>query len=107
MSPSGEKRHALAYYPGTPLNGPTWSRIPARRRFMLETCDLHKKLSKPAYSKIMAELQEKLRGLQYLAKEAEVPVIICLEGWDTAGKGMVIKKLTEKLDPRMFRVISG
>lgn len=55
----------------------------------------------------MAELQEKLRGLQYLAKEAEVPVIICLEGWDTAGKGHVIKKLTEKLDPRMFRVIPG
>ena len=74
---------------------------------MLETVDLHKKLSKPAYSKTMAELQEKLRGLQYLAKEAEVPVIICLEGWDSAGKGMVIKKLTEKLDPRMFRVIPG
>ena len=74
---------------------------------MLETVDLTKKLSKPAYSKAMGELQEKLRGLQYLAKEAEIPVIICLEGWDTAGKGMVIKKLTEKLDPRMFRVISG
>ncbi len=74
---------------------------------MLETVDLHKKLSKPAYTKAMAELQEKLRGLQYLAKEAEVPVVICLEGWDTAGKGMVIKKLTEKLDPRMFRVIPG
>ncbi len=52
---------------------------------MLETVDLHKKLSKPAYTKAMAELQEKLRGLQYLAKEAEVPVVICLEGWDTAG----------------------
>ena len=74
---------------------------------MLETLDLKKKLSKPAYSKAMAELQEKLRGLQYLAKEAEVPVIVCLEGWDTAGKGQVIKKLTEKLDPRLFRVISG
>lgn len=74
---------------------------------MLETLDLKKQLSKPAYSKAMGELQEKLRGLQYLAKEAEVPVIICLEGWDTAGKGQVIKKLTEKLDPRLFRVISG
>lgn len=74
---------------------------------MLETVDLQKRLSKPAYTKVMAELQEKLRCLQYLAKEAEVPVIICLEGWDSAGKGMVIKKLTEKLDPRMFRVIPG
>ncbi len=74
---------------------------------MLETVVLNKKLSKTAYSKSMEAQQEKLRGLQYAAKEAEIPVIICLEGWDTAGKGMVIKKLTEKLDPRMFRVIPG
>ncbi|HSA91655.1 MAG TPA: hypothetical protein VLE48_01475 [Terriglobales bacterium] len=74
---------------------------------MLETLDLKKKLSKPAYSKAMKELQEKLRGLQYAAQKAELPVIICLEGWDTAGKGQVIKKLTERLDPRLFRVHPG
>ena len=74
---------------------------------MLETVDLKKTLSKSAYSKRMAELQEKLRGLQYAVHEAEVPVVICLEGWDTAGKGRVIKKLTEKLDPRLFRVYPG
>ncbi len=74
---------------------------------MLETIDLKKKLSKSAYAKAMDPLQEKLRGLQYAAKQAEVPVIICLEGWDTAGKGMIVKKLTEKLDPRLFRVQSG
>jgi polyphosphate kinase 2 (PPK2 family) len=74
---------------------------------MLETVDLKKKLSKAAYAKAMDPLQEKLRGLQYAAQEAEVPVIICLEGWDTAGKGMVVKKLTEKLDPRLFRVHPG
>ncbi len=74
---------------------------------MLETVDLKKSLSKAAYAKRMPELQEKLRGLQYAVHEAEVPVVICLEGWDTAGKGRVIKKLTEKLDPRLFRVYPG
>ncbi len=74
---------------------------------MLETIDLKKKLAKTAYAKAMDPLQEKLRGLQYAAKEAEIPVIICLEGWDTAGKGMIVKKLTEKLDPRLFRVHPG
>lgn len=74
---------------------------------MLETIDLKKKLAKAAYAKAMDPLQEKLRGLQYAAHEAEVPVIICLEGWDTAGKGAVVKKLTEKLDPRLFRVQPG
>jgi AMP-polyphosphate phosphotransferase len=74
---------------------------------MLETVDLQKKVSKPAYAKSMGALQERLRGLQYAAQEAEVPVIICLEGWDTAGKGQIAKKLTEKLDPRLFRVQPG
>ncbi len=74
---------------------------------MLETLDLKKALPKPAYSKQMMELQEKLRHLQYAAQKAEIPVIVCLEGWDTAGKGRVISKLLERLDPRLFRVHSG
>ena len=74
---------------------------------MLETVDLKRKLSKAAYAKAMGAWQDKLRGLQYAAKQAEIPVIICLEGWDTSGKGHVIKKLTEKLDPRLFRVHPG
>ncbi len=74
---------------------------------MLETLDLKKSLSKNAYARQMPELQEKLRRLQYAAQQAEIPVVICLEGWDTAGKGRVIKKLMEKLDPRLFRVYPG
>jgi len=74
---------------------------------MLETVDLKKNLSKSAYQKRMPELQEKLRGLQYAVREAEIPVVICLEGWDTAGKGRVINRLLEKLDPRLFRVYPG
>ncbi len=74
---------------------------------MLETLNLKKKLSKTAYSRQIAELQERLRKLQYEARDAEVPIVICLEGWDTSGKGEVVKKLTEKLDPRLFRVHPG
>jgi AMP-polyphosphate phosphotransferase len=74
---------------------------------MLETIDLKKTITKPKYSEIMPKLQERLRLLQYAAKDAEIPVIICLEGWDTSGKGVVVKKLTERLDPRLFRVKPG
>ncbi|MCI0348613.1 MAG: hypothetical protein L0Z53_04235, partial [Acidobacteriales bacterium] len=74
---------------------------------MLEVLDLKKKLAKPAYSKRMTELQEHLRGLQYAANQAGVAVVVCLEGWDAAGKGHVIKKLLERLDPRLFRVYPG
>jgi polyphosphate kinase 2 (PPK2 family) len=74
---------------------------------MLETVDLKKKLSKTAYERQMNELQERLRKLQYEARDAGVATIVCLEGWDSAGKGSVIKKLMERLDPRLFRVYPG
>ena len=74
---------------------------------VLETINLKKSLSKSAYQKAMPELQERLRKLQYAARVASVTTIVCLEGWDAAGKGRVIRKLTEKLDPRLFRVHEG
>lgn len=74
---------------------------------MLETVNLKKSLSKSAYQKAMPELQERLRKLQYAAKTAKVATIICLEGWDAAGKARVERKLGEKLDPRLFRVYAG
>lgn len=74
---------------------------------MLEAANLKKSLSKSAYQKAMPELQERLRKLQYAAKEAKVTTILCLEGWDASGKGHVVRKLMEKLDPRVFRVYPG
>jgi len=74
---------------------------------MLETVNLKHTLAKAAYAKQMPELQERMRHLQYELQAAEIPVIICMEGWNCAGKGRVIKKLMEKLDPRLFRVRSG
>jgi polyphosphate kinase 2 (PPK2 family) len=74
---------------------------------MLESINLKKSLSKSAYQKAMPELQERLRKLQYAARAANLTTIICLEGWDASGKGDVVRKLTQKLDPRLFRVHAG
>jgi polyphosphate kinase 2 (PPK2 family) len=74
---------------------------------MLETLDLKRELSKKVYSTRMKDLQDRLRRLQYACKDAELPVVVCLEGWDCAGKGHIVKKLTEKLDPRLFRILPG
>jgi polyphosphate kinase 2 (PPK2 family) len=74
---------------------------------VLETLDLKKKLSKSAYSEAMPALQEQLRKLQYAVKEAGIATVICLEGWDAAGKGDIVGRLTEKLDPRLFRIYPG
>jgi len=61
-------------------------------------------LTKEQYKKKASPLREKLRLLQYQCKDAEVPIIIVFEGWDAAGKGGVISRLLERIDPRGFKV---
>jgi polyphosphate kinase 2 (PPK2 family) len=74
---------------------------------MLEAVDLTRKLPKIEYQRTFPALQERLRRLQYALLEAEVPTVILFEGWDASGKGTVIQRLTEKLDPRAFRAWPG
>jgi polyphosphate kinase 2 (PPK2 family) len=74
---------------------------------MLETIDLDRRLSRARYQGLAAPLQERLRQLQYELRDAEIPTIVLLEGWDAAGKGSVIQRLSERLDPRAFRAHPG
>jgi polyphosphate kinase 2 (PPK2 family) len=74
---------------------------------MLEELDLSKSLSKSAAAPRLKALQSRLRLLQYALQEANVPIIICLEGWNACGRGEVIKKLSELLDPRLYQVNRG
>jgi polyphosphate kinase 2 (PPK2 family) len=74
---------------------------------MLETVDLRRALSRSRYQKLFPALRERLRQLQYQLKQAEIPTVVVVEGWDASGKGMVIQQLTERLDPRAFRALPG
>ncbi len=71
---------------------------------MLETVDLTLSLTKEAYKKKAPPIREKLRLLQYQCKDAEIPIVIVFEGWDAAGKGGIISRLLERIDPRGFKV---
>ncbi len=73
---------------------------------MLEKVDLSQKISKTEYKPIIAELEYKLGALQREARKQELPVIILFEGWEAAGKGTLINRLTLALDPRGFNVYS-
>jgi len=63
-----------------------------------------KKLSKEAYEDELERLQGELVKLQYWVKEKGLKVMVVFEGRDAAGKGGVIKRLTERVSPRVFRV---
>jgi polyphosphate:AMP phosphotransferase len=71
---------------------------------MLEKIDLTKKVNKSDYKPLMTDLERRIGKLQRQAQDAEIPIIILFEGWDAAGKGTLINRLTLALDPRGFTV---
>ena len=71
---------------------------------MLETVDLTRKMDRAHYVQELARRQIQLRELGYQVYQQKRPVIIAFEGWDAAGKGGAIKRITEKLDPRGYVV---
>ena len=56
------------------------------------------------YKEKVDELQKELRELSYKLYKADIPMILCYEGWDAAGKGGNIKRVAGGLDPRDYDV---
>lgn len=65
-----------------------------------------KKISKQVYEKKLEELQIELIKLQDWVKENQLKVVVIFEGRDAAGKGGVIKRINEKLNPRVCRIVA-
>ena len=63
-------------------------------------------MKRDEYEKELRKLQVKLCHLQDWIKEAGLRVVIIFEGRDGAGKGGTIRALTERLSPRVFRVVA-
>ncbi|BFM39978.1 polyphosphate kinase 2 [Synechocystis sp. LKSZ1] len=68
--------------------------------------DLTEKLSKKDYEAEIAKLQGELVKLQYWVKAQGLKTIVVFEGRDAAGKGGTIKRITERVSPRVFRVVA-
>jgi polyphosphate kinase 2 (PPK2 family) len=72
---------------------------------ILDHVDLSKRLTKQRYIKQLKDAQVRLRELEFQMYHQRLPVVVVYEGWDAAGKGGNIKRITEKLDPRGYEVI--
>ena len=64
------------------------------------------KLSRKDYEKALLKLQRELCYLQDWVRETGARIVVVLEGRDTAGKRGLIKRLTERVSPRTFRVVA-
>lgn len=68
--------------------------------------DKKDKLEKKFYEKELRKLQIELVKLQEWIKQKDIKVAVLFEGRDAAGKGGVIKRITQSLNPRICRVVA-
>lgn len=70
----------------------------------LDKVDLTKKVVKKEYETKLLRYQSRLLRLQHVLHQEKIAVVMVMEGWDASGKGGAIKRVTEHLDPRGFKV---
>ena len=68
--------------------------------------DKNRKLSRHRYEKELGRLQDELVKFQVWIKQENLKVLVLFEGRDAAGKGGLIKRILEPLNPRYCRVVA-
>jgi len=71
----------------------------------LSQVDLSQSLSKKEYFKVIEEKQARIHDLHNEMYRRRIPMVMVYEGWDAAGKGGNIRRLTARMDPRGYEVI--
>ena len=66
--------------------------------------DLGASVDKPAYNEKLPNLRRRLNELYRRAKDREMASVLVFEGWDAAGKGGTIRRITAALDARDYRI---
>lgn len=71
----------------------------------LSLVKLDKTLDEDIYTQELKKQQKRLSKLHQRLYALKLPVIICFEGWDAAGKGGTIRRIASALDPRGFEAV--
>lgn len=80
--------------------------IPFSQPTILDKIDLNQKVRSKTYTKMLATYQGKLHRLAWAAHQKKCSTVVVFEGWDASGKGGSIRRITQALDARLYRVIS-
>lgn len=78
---------------------------PASASTVLDVVDLSLTLSKAEYSVQLAEQQSRVHRLSWEMYHQKRNAVLLFEGWDAAGKGSAIRRVTSAMDARLYRVI--
>ncbi|MEI2643704.1 MAG: hypothetical protein V9G10_15685 [Candidatus Nanopelagicales bacterium] len=72
---------------------------------VLSGVDISRRLEREDYKAQLRKEQGKLHRLALEARERGISTVLAFEGWDAAGKGGVIRRVTQSLEPGDYRVI--
>jgi polyphosphate kinase 2 (PPK2 family) len=72
---------------------------------ILDKVDLSLALSKEEYNEDLKGCQKRIFEIEHEIYTKRIPVVILYQGWDAAGKGGNIRRLTQSMDPRGYQVI--
>lgn len=95
-----DKALARERYTGEPFE----EKFPLLKMPKLADVDLSPTISDEDYKTELKKLQKRLSELHNVIYRKKIPVILCYEGWDAAGKGGNIRRVAYPLDPRGFDV---
>ena len=95
-----DKALAKERYVGEPFE----EKFPLLKMPKLKDVDLSPTISDEEYKSELKKLQKRLSELHNVIYRKKIPVILCYEGWDAAGKGGNIRRVAYPLDPRGFDV---
>ena len=98
------KQYLKGKRPAPPAPAPP-STPPLDGRSLLGSFDYARKASKENYKKKLDKLQARLNGLTREKKMAKRSLVMVFEGMDAAGKGSTIRRLTQAMDARYYRVV--
>ncbi|HST00659.1 MAG TPA: polyphosphate:AMP phosphotransferase [Usitatibacter sp.] len=78
---------------------------PIDKRTLLQSFDYRRSLGRDEYDKRLAKAQAKLNALTRSKKMRKRSIVMVFEGMDAAGKGSTIRRITQAMDARFYRVI--
>ena len=81
------------------------SLLEAGQPTILDSVPIDAKLSPDQYKQELSKYQEKLQDLAWKARKRKISCVAVFEGWDAAGKGSAIRRITEAIDPRLYRLV--
>tara|TARA_R110001599_G_scaffold353231_1_gene590984 strand:+ start:62325 stop:63806 length:1482 start_codon:yes stop_codon:yes gene_type:complete len=97
--------HAQRQAPGAISPGPAKSALVEGQPTVLDSVDLSHTMDRKIYKKELEQTQGILRDLGWRAYKQQRSVVAVFEGWDAAGKGSAIRRVTRAIDPRLFRLL--